>query len=127
MVMWLGIQSIAHSAPWVWLEDDRSKQHVARDASNCDGVDRSQCLPADTVEEPARIRAKVPRYPALARLLDSEGYVHLTFEVTPHGTVVSRQIVTANAAWLFEEPAIVAVSTWTTTRSPTKVIQRSSN
>lgn len=68
----------------------------------------------ELVETPLSIQPIVrtpPVYPPSALEAGLEGHVQLVFDVTALGTVENAEVVESSAA-VFEEPAILAMSTW---------------
>ena len=53
-----------------------------------------------------------PRYPAMAMRSNQEGWVELTFTVTPEGNVDDVKVVDAEPRHVFDRAAVEAVSRW---------------
>lgn len=62
--------------------------------------------------EPLRLIAIDPKYPPAALEDGIEGYVDVRFSVSPTGTVLNPEVVTAEPAGVFDAAAIAAVSRW---------------
>ena len=68
---------------------------------------------ANAVIEPARrTRMVQPTYPRNASRRGIEGWVHLSFNITPNGDVADIEVVESTPEETFEEAAITAVSGW---------------
>jgi TonB family protein len=53
-----------------------------------------------------------PQYPADAQTRGIEGYVDVTFTVTPRGTVENAEVADSQPARVFDQAALAAVSRW---------------
>ncbi len=59
-----------------------------------------------------RTRTVQPEYPEVARRRGVEGWVDVTFTVTPTGTVTDAAVTSSNPADVFDAAAIAAISNW---------------
>ncbi|HEU4531685.1 MAG TPA: TonB family protein [Steroidobacteraceae bacterium] len=66
--------------------------------------------PSATV--PKRIRAAVPEYPRRALEQSQQGWVDVSFGISPEGTVVDLRVESANPRGTFDRAALSAVRQW---------------
>lgn len=68
--------------------------------------------PVETFAPPVAVSLNEPRYPEKRRRLGEEGWVQLTFMVSPEGTPYDIAVVYSSGDPSFEAAAIDAVETW---------------
>jgi TonB family protein len=62
--------------------------------------------------EPTRLIGVTPDYPPAAAAAGIEGHVDVRFTLSPTGTVVAPEVVSAEPAGIFDAAALAAVSRW---------------
>jgi TonB family protein len=106
-----------------WIAQNASPSVIIQSCQVCrdnSGATVARDLDAGLVSdgEPTRLISVDPVYPADAAAAGVEGWVDVSFAISPSGTVLGPQVAAAEPRGVFDAAALAAVSRWRYTRPP---------